>query len=422
MTDDDFPEIVGRRFRRAAWLVLGGVLGVAAWAAMAPLATSFTVNGVLVSAPVIELQALDGGLVESVSVRPLERVQAGREILRFDSRDTRLALEALRRQRAVLLAEAGAGVDQQSDADLPEPAVLAARAAMQADRAAHAATLARLQAEAEAARHARDLGAADLAAREALLAAAVAREARIRALVERAAMPQADLLAAEEARLAAEVDLAQAQATQAAAADRIAILERQRAETEAAHVARVEAAARDARRGLLQLDREIALLEGRLARATVRAPVGGVVTALSAETAGRVARPGETVVSLAGELDSVEVTIEVPPRLIDQVRVGQTGQLRLLSLPQRLVAPVEARVTALAPAAARDAEGRPVHYAARLSVSADRLAAAFDAAGQAYYLVRDMPVAVQFEGRATTVLSYLTSPLSDLVTHAIEDG
>ena len=71
----------------------------------------------------------------------------------------------------------------------------------------------------------------------------------------------------------------------------------------------------------------------QLSKATLRAPVGGVIVARSVYT-GEIAAPGITALTLA-DLDSVTLTIYVPGHRLGEVALGQTLDVRVDAFPER---------------------------------------------------------------------------------------
>ena len=116
---------------------------------------------------------------------------------------------------------------------------------------------------------------------------------------------------------------------------------------------------------------QISLQLAEIARdnATIRAPLAGVVVATSAQ-------PGEIVSPLSAvgsntrsgictiaDLDSLEVQLEVPERLLHQVRLGQAVTVAMDALPG---VSLEGKVVLIASSAHRGAGSVPIHVAVGL--------------------------------------------------------
>lgn len=94
-----------------------------------------------------------------------------------------------------------------------------------------------------------------------------------------------------------------------------------------------------------QIDARIALIDEQLARAEIRAPFDGVVVSgdLSQEVGAAVQR-GEPLMQLA-PLEDYRIVLQVDERDIDELSEGQTGTLRVASLPDTWIPFEVARLT-----------------------------------------------------------------------------
>jgi GAF domain-containing protein len=112
------------------------------------------------------------------------------------------------------------------------------------------------------------------------------------------------------------------------------------------------------------LGRELELQDEELARASVRAPVAGIVlTPRPAEQTGATVDPGDLLVTL-GRTDTLELEMGVDQRELQRVRVGDEVRLRVQALPQRTFS---GRVVSVAPVPMDSSAG--VHYAVRAEVA-----------------------------------------------------
>jgi RND family efflux transporter MFP subunit len=141
--------------------------------------------------------------------------------------------------------------------------------------------------------------------------------------------------------------------------DRELQIERTRwvAETEQARRKYLQAAAQQERAAMAvaaaqadQAEAQLALVEERLARATLRAPFDGIVVLGDlSQQLGSPVEQGKVLFEVA-PLDAYRVVLNVDERDIDHVRKGQRGQLALAGLPYEHLAFTVRQVTPVATA------------------------------------------------------------------------
>jgi HlyD family secretion protein len=236
-----------------------------------------------VEATDVQVSAEVGGRVVELRFDEGQTVQAGDLLARLDTRDTELALERVRAERAqaeaqLRLLQAGSRRED----------VRQAAAQFDASRAEVAAAGADLQAAEQ-----------DLERYEALLRAnAGSRKQRDDARARRD-VARGRLVAAEERARAAAQNAARVEAGP----------RRQEIEAAAARLAAVDA--------------QIATLEKQLSDATVEAPVGGIVTEKLVER-GELLQP-RTPVAVVTDLDHAWAEVFVDEPVVPRLRLGQPG-------------------------------------------------------------------------------------------------
>jgi HlyD family secretion protein len=146
--------------------------------------------------------------------------------------------------------------------------------------------------------------------------------------LEQAERQLADLRAIRDLPLTAnaQVDVAQGGLETARAAEAAA-----RARLDALRAGATAEQLSVARAGVAQAEAGLAMLEAQAARATVLAPVDGVVTRRSARV-GEAAAPGVALLALAS-LAELRLTVYVPEDRLGQVRLGQSVAVRVDSFP-----------------------------------------------------------------------------------------
>ncbi|MBI1217294.1 MAG: HlyD family type I secretion periplasmic adaptor subunit [Rhodobacteraceae bacterium] len=438
------PDLAIRGPLLAGGLALAALLlGGGGWGMGVRLAGAITAPGQIeVDGNRQVVQPLDGGIVDAILVQEGDTVVAGEPLVALNTADLQADLARVRMALAALVARhARLTAERDELAAPPFDANLLATA-----RSPGIAALVEDQRRLFAARAESDASQRDQLSRQ---AAQLGREIDGLA-AQRAALDRQLVLVAQD--LATQSDLA---ARGLAAAEHVLILQRQIAELDGSRAAldtqRAEAESRqtEARIAALRIDRtrrEAALTElrdlvpqeldltgqadalaNRIARQTLRAPVGGIVWGLSVTTPGAVVHPGDTLLSIVPQDRPLIVTAEVPPVNIDDVAPGQPVRLRVLAFHDRLAAEVTGRVTRLSPDAFRDDRTGRSFYRVRIALDPLPRAGAPPSAGMRDPplpgpLLPGMPVETFIVTGARTPLAYLLAPLRAYFDHALREG
>lgn len=108
---------------------------------------------------------------------------------------------------------------------------------------------------------------------------------------------------------------------------------------------------------------QVALLEDRLDKHTIRAPFDGVVTEKQSE-AGRWVKQGDPIASMV-DLNIADVVVDLPEQYVAQVRLGTPARVEVDALPD---VQIEAVVTRIVPQAQRQGRTFPVKVEVQNSV------------------------------------------------------
>ncbi|MFG1375888.1 HlyD family type I secretion periplasmic adaptor subunit [Xanthobacter autotrophicus] len=161
-------------------------------------------------------------------------------------------------------------------------------------------------------------------------------------------------------------------------------------------------------------DRRV-VIEDRLSRTELRAPLTGRVNELSVYTIGGVITPAAKVVTLVPADARLRVEAKVAPTDIDQVERGQPARLRFSAFNQNTTPELRGRVVQVSPATIRDPVGGTVSYIVEIAID-DDLTKLGDRE-----LVPGMPVEVFISGVERTALAYLAKPLMDHFNRAFRE-
>ena len=431
-----YPTITGPRLSlqgtlrlaAASLVLLFGVLGL--WAAFTMISGAVVAQGqVMVRAQTQQLQSLEGGTVSALLVKNGDRVTKGQILVQFDPALTRANLDITLAKLADALAlQSRLQAEQQGNVPdftppaLPFPApdltaaaagqrsVFAARAALlQGQRDRLVETLAQqdsqlqgLKIQIGAKRDQIALAQIQVDNQQSLLNKGLTRQSALsdlrRGLSE--LLGQLAGLEAEQARL-----------TTARRDSTLETLQGERSFQE-----KVATDLGDATARMQELVLEIVMRRGQLTHTDLRAPMDGVVHEMKLATLGGVVAPGGTVLDIIPLDQGMSFEVQVDPRGIDQVHVGQATDLVLSSFDPRTTPRLKAHVLTISPDAVVDPRSGHSFYRVDLDVPPAELARLGD-----QVLVPGMPISAYLATSDRSVLAYLLHPLTSQLDLAFRE-
>ena len=414
--------------------VVAGLLGgLAVWAWLTPIAGAVIAEGkVAVESHAKSIQHRDGGTIKTILVRDEDRVDEGQLLAELDVTDASAELAILQSQLTqARIREARLEAEISGSLDM-SPSVGESRSV---DSEQIARLVAMEQQVFQSRRTARK-GQMDQISEQ-----IVQIEHQVRG-IER----EAKAVSKQQAIVEEELDaLGSLFKDRLVAASRVTALEKQDAVLEG-HLGRLTASIAEARATIAERrvqkvrleddfvvsamnelqrtkkeiaetrQRERATLE-RIERASLRAPVAGIIHNSSLNTIGGVVSPGETVMKLVPENDELLVDARIRPMDIDKIFLDQTVTLRLPGLDRESEAELQGFVTRIASDLTRDSVTRETYYKARVAL-ADRKGAA---QAEEVKLLPGMPAQVMLKTRERSVLSYLVGPFADHLSLAMRE-
>jgi HlyD family secretion protein len=163
------------------------------------------------------------------------------------------------------------------------------------------------------------------------------------------------------------------------------------------------------------VERKVAA-EDQLKRTELRAPQDGTVHQTTIHTVGGVIAPGEQVMLIVPDADTLKIEAKISPQDVDQLRVGQTAVLRFSAFSQRTTPEINGALSRVSPDTVTDQRTGQTYYTARVAVEADEISRL-----GSVKLVPGMPVEVFIQTGERKVLSYLVKPLSDQFARAFRE-
>lgn len=156
--------------------------------------------------------------------------------------------------------------------------------------------------------------------------------------------------------------------------------------------------------------------EDQLKRIDIRAPQNGYVHQLAVHTIGGVINPGEPLMLIVPQADSLVVEARIAPHEIDQVRPGQPVQLRFSAFNSRTTPEIMGVLSRISADLTREQQTNLAYYTARITISDDELKKL-----EGKVLHPGMPVEAFIQTGSRTALSYLLKPFEDQVMRAFRE-
>lgn len=161
---------------------------------------------------------------------------------------------------------------------------------------------------------------------------------------------------------------------------------------------------------LNELRPRMAELRSQIARSEVRSPASGQVVGLTIFTQGGVIQPGQTLMEIVPTDASQIIVAQISPNDVDNLRVGQTTEVRFPGLRERNPPTIHGRVTRISADSFTVEETGASYFRAEIVVPADEMAKLGRSAST---LRPGSPVEIIILLRKRTALSYLLEPLTN---------
>ena len=338
-------EITGMGTRIVAGLAAVAFLifGIGGWAATATLSGAVIASGlIVVEGSSKKIQHPTGGVVGEIRVKNGDRVVANDILIRLDDVQTRAALGIITSQLTELIgrrARLSAQREEAADITFPDGfekqspdtqriasgerrLFLAKRNMIEAQTKQLNERIGQYKQEIEGLVVQRD-------AKEREVKLVDDELERMRGMAEKDLIPVTRLLASEREAIRVKAEYGQLVA-------QIARSNGQISEIEVQKIAIVQSQQSDGQTELRETEARIGELserriaaEDQLRRVDIRAPHSGIVHELTVHTVGAVISPGEVLLSIVPEDDTLAAELHISPADIDQLALGQKTMLRL---------------------------------------------------------------------------------------------
>ncbi|WP_431854974.1 HlyD family type I secretion periplasmic adaptor subunit [Azospirillum sp.] len=408
-------------------LSFAALAAAVAWAAVAELnVTSNAPGDVVPLAYNQSVQHFEGGIVKEILVREGDAVTAGQVLVELDQTKTRadleelvIRLDSLAADVARLDAEVGRrdSIDFPADLARSKPDVVAqARELFRARRDRLASDL--------------DIQRQDILQREQQAAAVRARVAGsqiAQGLIREQLGISETLLKREITNRMKHLELLRddARVTGAIAEDRATLAQAEAALAEARaklvwigrkYEEESRSALDEARRNHRELSQRLTRFQDSLDRASLKAPMDGIVKTLAVSTKGGVVKAGETVVELVPRDSRLVIDARLPVQDIGYVHAGQPVAVTLASGDAARFGHIEGRVLTISPDTLSDANKQP-YYKVRVELPVT----SFERHGKTYELFPGVRVTCGIVTGQRTILDYVFSPVLGALQNAMQE-
>jgi protease secretion system membrane fusion protein len=434
--DDDGPRASSDTravARTGLWILALGFGGFLLWAGLAPLDEGVPTMGmVALDTKRKTVQHLSGGIVKEVLVQEGQQVKEGQALLRLDGAVAKANFEAVRQrylgframQSRLFAEQAGQGViDFHPDvkAALNDPLiqqqVSTQQQLIQARRAALAADLQGIEESMQGLKE--QLGSYQniLVQRRSQLALLTEELTNTRGMVKEGYAPRNRQLELE--RMVAESNAAIADLT----GNNLRVT-RQVAELGQRSLARKQEYRKEIESQLADVTREVqsdaekfVAVTADLNRMEIKAPANGQVVGLSVQTVGAVLQPGQKLLDVVPDQQTLLLEAHIPPHLIDKVQTGLMADIRFNAFAHSPQLVVDGKVLSVSGDLLSDPQQPQFsYYLARVQVTPSGMKTL-----GARQMQPGMPAEIVIKTGERSLLTYLLHPLTKRMAASMKE-
>lgn len=418
---------------RRAYIVLAATLGVfVVWASFARLDGAAIAPGVVSAESSRKtVQHLEGGIVQEILVRDGSVVKAGELLVRLDLTRLDTQGDLYKNQYAIWLAQEArllAEHEGQDDISWP-PEVLAhqndpAVAPVVADqrrlfasrRASQKRNLGIAESQIEQTRREIEQTSADVRTSKATLLQVDAEYNGLLPLYKQKLVPTTRMAPLERERLRLQGIVEMGEINTRKLKERLAEFELRRQQVMQDSRQEASTLLVDVRKQLSDLRQQMILTGDQQKRAEIRAPIAGTVQQMRIFTVGGVVRPGDPILDIAPQDDELVIRAKVNPGDIDRITPAARAEVKFSSLHYLGHQTIYGTLRSISRDRVIDEANKDGYFAAELVVDKDTVPA--EIRGK---LVAGLGAEVFIITGERTVASYLVSPITDRLRHAMRE-
>ncbi len=430
--DQDITVRTGSAARIGLWALALGFGGFLLWAGMAPLDEGVPAQGMIaIDTKRKSVQHLSGGLVKEVLVGEGSIVTEGQVLVRLGETVARANYESIRQRYLGLRAMEGRLLTEQQgganivfhpdvQASIKDPQIRQVVMTQEQLMASRRASLrADLQSNEESIQGQLGL----IQSYESMLANRKNQQALLdeeltntRGLVKEGYVPRNRQLELE--RMTAEISsgIAELQGNTIRASRAVAELRQRAIVRQQEYRKEVDSLLTDVAREVYGDAERYTAAKEDLARTEIKSPASGQVVGLAIQTVGSVISPGQKLMDIVPEDQSLLVEVRVAPHLIDRVKADLPVDVRFSSFAHTPQLVVDGKVVSVSGDLLTDPQNGVAYYLARVGVTAN----GYTQLGKRQ-LQPGMPVEVIFLTGERSMLTYLLSPLTKRLAASMKE-
>ena len=172
----------------------------------------------------------------------------------------------------------------------------------------------------------------------------------------------------------------------------------------------------DAEAGLMKAEETLPILEDRLLRTTVIAPVDGIVNRLLVNTTGGVVQPGEPLLEIVPIDDELIIEVEINPKDIAYVLPGQEAIIKLTAFDFSKFGSLKGKVINVGVDTIQKEDGS-IWYICQIAVDGN----GFTSIGKTIKILPGMVAEADIVSGEKTVLEYLLQPVTKIANEAFRE-
>ena len=430
--NQDITVRTGSAARIGLWALALGFGGFLLWAGMAPLDEGVPAQGMIaIDTKRKSVQHLSGGLVKEVLVGEGSIVTEGQVLVRLGETVARANYESIRQRYLGLRAMEGRLLTEQQgganivfhpdvQASIKDPQIRQVVMTQEQLMASRRASLrADLQSNEESIQGQLGL----IQSYESMLANRKNQQALLdeeltntRSLVKEGYVPRNRQLELE--RMTAEISsgIAELQGNTIRASRAVAELRQRAIVRQQEYRKEVDSLLTDVAREVYGDAERYTAAKEDLARTEIKSPASGQVVGLAIQTVGSVISPGQKLMDIVPEDQSLLVEVRVAPHLIDRVKADLPVDVRFSSFAHTPQLVVDGKVVSVSGDLLTDPQNGVAYYLARVGVTAN----GYTQLGKRQ-LQPGMPVEVIFLTGERSMLTYLLSPLTKRLAASMKE-
>ena len=431
-TGQDIAALTGSTARIGLWALGLGFGGFLLWAGLAPLDEGVPGQGMIaIDTKRKSVQHLSGGLIKEVLVGEGSIVTEGQVLLRLDEAVVRANFESIRQRYLGLRAMEGRLLtEQRGGASIVfHPDVLASskdpqiRQVIMTQEQLMASRRASLRADLQSNEESIQGQLGLIQAYESMLQNRKNQQALLgeeltntRSLVKDGYVPRNRQLELE--RMASDISsgIAELQGNTIRASRAVAELRQRAIVRQQEYRKEVDSQLADVAREVHGDAERFTAVKEDLARTEIKSPAAGQVVGLAIQTVGSVISPGQKLMDIVPEDQTLLVEVRVAPHLIDRVKADLPVDVRFSSFAQTPQLVVDGKVVSVSGDLLTDPQNGVGYYLARVAVTAN----GYTQLGKRQ-LQPGMPVEVIFLTGERSMLTYLLSPLTKRIAASMKE-